>query len=161
MPTTIPLYYYSQQVGLARVDPELGGLPTSLRAGVILPDTALKQHRGRPDVLLARLREQDDLLPRCHPFYSIAIGDETLLLRLSRIALRPALVPLLHTLLDSGNEYQQVLATIRSLASTVSRPVFLDSDRTNLTLANLRELSPQDVLSQVDRSVFPSSKDPS
>jgi len=139
MPTLIPLIYYSQQVGHARVDPPLGELPSSLRWGIALPDSIMRQHSGRPDVILARLRTLDDtLLSRAHPFTQLTAGSESLNLKLSRVALRHELIPLLRSFVQTHNP--DLIRQARAICSTVHRAIYLDRDRTHLTLLNLREI---------------------
>lgn len=139
MSVTIPLHYYNQQIGYTRVDPVLGELSATFRLGIVLPTSVFREHHNRPDIVLARLKDPHDLLPRCYPVVPLRFFNQTKYLRLARVALRPSIVSQLNKFLTDQSNYE-LYQNIMVLYSSVSRVIFLDQDRTNLVSANLREL---------------------
>lgn len=149
----IALHYLGFEVGRALVDPELARLSSTYLWSLDLPESVRGQHRGRPDILLALLREDPTSLAKCAPFTQIRVdGLCVLTLRLSHLAMRPQLVSVLNTLHISS--IPQALATLRGELSSIRRVIHLDLNRCNCQSSNLREISYASVGSVPSPSVF-------
>lgn len=134
----LPLYYHRALVGHALVDPELHSLPPQLKWTLSLPPSLQRDYRGRPDVLLAMLREDPSTLQRCTPTATLFVAKHTLIVRLARLALRPQCVELVQRVVHSR---ENLLHDISTLTSQIHRVVHLDANKCNCQAANLREIA--------------------
>lgn len=136
---TLQIHYSGRLVGVAKVDEELTPLVT-LPINLDFPKRT-RRALTRPDLRLAALQSDDGLLSQCHPFYQL--GDRTrLVLRLSHIAVRPEVVPLvLRFTKAEGQEQEEIKQRILEITYTVDRVVFLNRDRTDCRRINLREIT--------------------
>lgn len=133
---TLPLTYCSQPCGFALVDPgllDLAELPWTLS----MPESQRRKFRNRPDVALAALREDPLLMSKCHPILIMRNGKSNTSVRLSHIALRPAMVELLlrHTF-----RAEPLLDELAQAHADISRVVFVNRNRCDCRLENLREV---------------------
>lgn len=133
----IQLYYAGVNVGFARVDDELKDLSLSVVWRVEVPKTLRRTVKGRRDVLTALLREDTSSLHRCHPY--CWLGSK-IPLRLSRVALRPALVPLVNQVMLAGHLQPDVHDSIKFLTSQIKSVVFINQNRVDCQYSNLREV---------------------
>lgn len=133
----LKLFYVSTYVGTAKVDDDLRDLSLSITWRLEIPKSLRRSANGRQDILAAMLREDSSSIARCHPY--CWIGSK-IPLRLSRVALRPALVHLVNQVSLVGFPQSDVLDSIRSTTSEVKRVVFINGDRTDCQTSNLREV---------------------
>ena len=134
---SLQLYYVGVHVGAALVDDELDGLSLSMTWRVEPPKTMRKTTGGRRDVLAALLREDPLSLKRCHPY--CWIGSK-IPLRLSRVALRPEPINLVNQVVSKGFAHTDVLEDVHKLTSAVRSVVFLNGNRVDCRMSNLREV---------------------
>ncbi len=142
MPYSLPLIYQRLTVGHCFVDPPIYESLFSERINVFFPKSLRQRHTGRPDILLALIREDPGMLLRCHPYLQL----QPFALRVSHIALRPAeILPLLHEYRAARSPRKDEIATrIRYITSHLPRIVFCNGSRVDCRSDNLRELSPLD-----------------
>lgn len=142
LPTSsLPLTYFDHVVGRAPVDPELvRSLNPTLKLTLDLPRADRIAHSGRPDILLARLRDEPEFLAKCHPMFQTS----GLVIRLSHLALRPELTPLLSAL-NFPAQRESAKTLIRLCLCSVGRVVFVNRSRVDCRLSNLREVSHPEV----------------
>lgn len=133
---TIPLHYSYVVVGHALVDEPLSHLPSALRWGLVFPPS-IRATLRRTDLLLATLREDPTLLPKCHPMLQLRHRRVAVVLRLSHVALRPELVDLLRSYATQRST--STLHSIVLLSTSVSRVTFVNRSRVDCRLSNLRE----------------------
>lgn len=131
----VKLYYQRIIVGRAEVDPELSDVLSRFRWLIELPYSIRRQYRGRTDVILGLLREDPTLLPRCHPYLQL----NPFILRLSRVVIRPQVIPLLSELLSHPERKDIICLELRSIVSDL-RVCFLNRSRIDCRSSNLREL---------------------
>lgn len=134
--TSLKVHYADQEVGNALVDHSLDDLSKELMWRLEVPKTLRRDCQGRKDIILAMLREDPDALARCHPYVWI---KSKIPLRLSRVALRPELMPLLNEV-AAGRISNDLLDTIRKISGQVKEVVFLNQVRTDCRSENLREV---------------------
>ena len=134
---SLQLYYVGVHVGAALVDDELDGLSLSMTWRVEPPKTLRKSTKGRRDVLAALLREDPSSLKRCHPY--CWIGSK-IPLRLSRVALRPELVQAVNQVVSKGFAHLDVLKDVHDLTSEIKSVIFLNGNRVDCRMSNLREV---------------------
>lgn len=141
----LPLHYFSVEVGHALVDDDLA-LEPSIRWRVVLPAAVLAR-RHPPNVLVAMLREDPSLLPRCKVIITIS-GTSTYNIDLSRIVLRPEVVPMLNELIShprANPRKERLTYDLVHITRQVTRVVHVNKNRTDCRRENLREISNVDL----------------
>lgn len=147
--TLTPLVYCGASIGYAKIDGDLGlasgiswrlDLPVSLRKR---DSKGLPLHT--PDVIAAMLCEDSSIRTRCHPYWlSHTFGSLTV--RLSRLVLRPELVPMFNNLITMPRghpEKELIHHELKHQLRSISRVCFLNHDRTDCRRENLVELVDQ------------------
>lgn len=140
-PFTIPLHYYRVQVGDATVDKDIGLVPY-WQWRVEIP-ASIRARRFTADVLVAMLREDASTLQRCHPILTLS-GLVPFAVRLSRVILRPTVIPLLNDLAKypRTNPRKEMLTyEVTKLCRSVHRVINLNGNTIDCRRENLRELS--------------------
>jgi hypothetical protein len=132
---SLPLTYLSLPVGIAQCEGALTEL-SHLTWTLGLPRSRVDS--GRPDIILAQLREDPFFLSKCHPFTTLKLGKRSANLRLSRLTLRQQSIPLiLRTIFHREDHFDE----LASLSADIVRVVHVDSNRCNCRLSNLREIT--------------------
>lgn len=134
---SIPLYYAGIPVGQALTDDALDTLSPSLVWRVEVPKTIRRACKGRRDILTAMLRDDILALQRCHPYLWIC---SRIPLRLTRVALRPELLPLINRTAAGSSPTEDEFRQINELRRSVKEVVFLNGNRCDCRLENLREV---------------------
>lgn len=129
----LPLHYYSFTIGYAQVDSHLLAMLGSRSWNIEIPKT-VRAIATRPDLLLGLLEEDPTLLPRCHPFSWVGRFP----LRLSRAVMRPEICELLPQIQPGDHVIHH---KIRELATSTPTVIYVDGDRTNCRISNLRTLT--------------------
>lgn len=135
--TKLPLRYCEALVGHAIVDPQRVDL-LHLPWGLVLPDKA-RRALGRGDVLVLSLREDPGLLARCHPFVQLGPPSCRLVARLSHVALRPEVIPLMEDFRIEPSDSKRL--TIVGIFNQIKRVLFMNSNRVDCRSSNLREVT--------------------
>lgn len=127
----LPLTFCSTPVGFAQADDDLEPLRDTVTLCCAMPRSIYTTAKGRPDIVLAMLKQDESLLPRVHPFFSLFKTQ----IRLAHVAIRPELVPLIieHTTV--------VLPTINRIRFSIARICYANGNRTDCRRENLRELT--------------------
>ena len=99
---------------------------------------AVRSMTKRPDVLLGLLQEDETLIPRCHPYAWVGRFP----LKLSRAVLRPEICDLLPQITRGELEIPR---RIKELAQEISSVIYVDDNRTNCRIENLRAITTQEV----------------
>lgn len=145
----IPLFYYGHQVAHAQVSQPLDLLSPKHRFTLIVQRSVLKLNPYRPDVILALLKEDPRILRKSHPLLQVNILCTNLLfrknIRLSHIAFQPELVTHLNNLL-SGDPFifTEAVHHINELSSSVHRITFVNNNRCDCRLENLRSIGAEE-----------------
>ncbi len=138
----LPLSYYNSLIGHAQVDRHiLHELSSKLKWKLELPHV-IRKHRLAPHVLVAMLRDDETFLHKCLPYTTLS-GFQTFHVKLNRVVLRPEVIPLLNELLESprtNKRKELVIYEVKNVLIKINRVVHVDRNKTNCSLANLREV---------------------
>lgn len=129
----IPLRYSDQIFAHAFIDDDQEQLLDLGYFSVALPRSLRQLARGRPDIILACLREDESVRRNCRPFISI-IKTQIMLVHM---VLRPEIVRLLQVGFDVEPRLRY---KIQELRSSIGRVSYVNGDKTDCRVENLREL---------------------
>lgn len=130
----LPLRYCGQKIGSALVDDDQESLSAIPYLSIRLPQSVRKYAHHRPDIIIATLKEDSELRSRITPFLTYA----KLQIRLSHLVLRMELTEII---LKFPKPSHHTIQWIKSLQSEVGRVIYVNNDRTDCRMENLRELS--------------------
>lgn len=143
MPLTLPIHYYGQAVTQAVVDDRiLQELDKSYRFRVEVP-ASLRRKAYSADVIAAMIHEDESIAKLCHPIITLT-GNSVVNIRLSRIVLRSELLTNLNELAASPRNdprKERLIFDCLRLHKSVNRVVFVNDDRRDCRLDNLREIT--------------------
>lgn len=134
-----PLYYSDTIIGTACVDDGLLDLLSIYRLSIRIPKKIRDIAPGRPDVIIAILKEDEYAFRRIRPI--ICTLDTQIYL--VNVVLRPAINDLLLARSFNPGEVSHSWAATeyKRLTSDIRRVFYEDNNRTNCQLSNLREAS--------------------
>lgn len=143
MSRTIPVHYYGQAVTQAVVDDSLvQELDASYRFRVEVP-ASLRRKGFSADVIAAMIHEDETIAKLCHPVITLT-GSSVINIRLSRIVLRSELVAHLNEIVATPRNNprkERLIFDCLKLTKSVNRVVFVNSDRRDCRIENLREIT--------------------
>jgi hypothetical protein len=133
----IPLQYSGVVFGQALIDDDCEPLSTLPYYSVTVPRRLRSTARGRPDIILATLKEDPTILHQSCPFVSV-FGTQILLVHM---VLRDSLARLV---LAQWHQAAHTLPILRSeinlVRSAIGRIAYVNGDHTDCRRENLREL---------------------
>ena len=139
----LPLHYFSVQIGEALLDSD-PKLDPFWKWRCEIPHS-LRIRRYTNDILVAMLREDEIVRNKCHPILTLTQSSVPITIRLSRVALRmPEMVELLNQICihrQTNPRKERLIYDLVKIHRSVHRIVFLNNNRTDCRLENLRELS--------------------
>lgn len=138
MSIRIPLRYSNREFAYALVDEDCEPLSLLGYFSVTLPRKLRSVTGGRPDVILAYLREDSTAVGKCKPFLS-TMRTQILLVHM---VIRGEIGRLVrsHIAAGSPNDYQETLSQINQIRGAIGRIVYVNSDCTDCRRDNLREV---------------------
>jgi hypothetical protein len=134
----LPLHYYSAVVGHATVDDNCE-IDDKVYWKLEIP-YAVRKRGYTPDVVVALLREDETLRARCHVFTTLS-GLQPFNARLAKVVLTPSIIPQLNEIQfhpRTNPRKEAFTYEITHALRQVDRVIFLDKNRTNCQLENLR-----------------------
>ncbi len=136
MVVQIPLRYSNREFAQALVDDEAEALKDLGYYSVTIPRRLRNVSQGRPDVILALLKEDTAMSMSCKPFLSVA-GTQVLL---AHMVMRGPIGKLVREFVQLDRNAAMTRNEINFHRGTIGRVIFADGDCTNCQRANIREM---------------------
>lgn len=140
MTVKVPLRYSDRVFAHALIDDEAEPLRDLGYYSVTLPRKLRTIAGGRPDVILAQLKEDGGMVCSCKPFLSI-LNTQVLLVHMVVRGELGRLMTHYKTLVNPPQyEVYQVKSELNQLRGSIGRIIFADGDSTNCQRHNIREM---------------------
>ncbi len=138
--TPLLIHYFKVPVGFCLLDTPVFEAVNHLPWRLEVP-RFVQDQRHTTDVLLALLREDENILRKC-TVYLMMNASHGFRARLNKVVMHLDLVPLLTQFMIRNNPQKEILfAEIRSRLMACPRVIHLDRNNLNMQYNNLRELS--------------------
>lgn len=138
MTIKIPLRYSGREFAYALVDDECEPLSTLGYFSVTLPRKLRSVTGGRPDVILAYLKEDPTSVGKCKPFIS-TLRTQVLLVHM---VIRGQIGRLVREHITGGSppNASETLSILNQLRGSIGRIVYVNGDCTDCRRENIREV---------------------